>query len=635
MAMEPVKELLDQLNAVDESVSIEAKRGSSISRSIQETVCAFANEPGLGGGYILLGVEREETTLFPSYTVTGIQNPDKLQLDLATQCASMFNQPIRPEMEVEQLVDGKLVLKVFVPELPDGQKPLYFKAEGLPKGAYRRIGSSDQHCTDDDLFVFFNKEDSLDSTVVSDADLSDISEEAVETYRRLRREVSPFAEELGYSDEELLQSLGCLKKVKGDLKLTYTGLVVFGKSQALRRLMPMLRVDYIRIPGNEWVEDPENRFTTIDMRGPLITLVQRAFNAISDDLPKGFLLPEGEIQAKSIGLPARVLREAIVNAFIHRTYRESQPIQIIRYGNRIEIRNPGFSLKPTDQLGEPGSKNRNPYIAAIFHETNLAETKGSGIRTMRALLKKASLAPPTFESQHTGNHFTTRLLLHHFLSESNLRWLQTMDNYQLNDSQKRGLVFLRETGAVDNQSYRQINGCDVLRASGELRQMRDKGLLHQKGSGRYTYYVGSAEIRKHLLASLYFDGEDQVSDPTAISDNPTSMSGNPSAISDNLPPISDNLPPISDNLSQLPLEVAEKIKLVRKKGDVDVIRQAILALCSWQPLTAQQIAQYIGKNERYIVSRYLAPLRKAEKLFYTYPEMPNHPQQAYTTSSSN
>ena len=36
------------------------------------------------------------------------------------------------------------------------------------------------------------------------------------------------------------------------------------------------------------------------------------FNAIADDLPKGFLLPEGEVQAESIGLPVKVLREAIV-----------------------------------------------------------------------------------------------------------------------------------------------------------------------------------------------------------------------------------------------------------------------------------------------------------------------------------
>src|SRR5690606_32922069 len=106
------------------------------------------------------------------------------------------------------------------------------------------------------------------------------------------------------------------------------GLLVFGKRQAHRRLIPLVRVDFIRVPGNEWVEDPEKRFTTVDMRGSLLEMVQRTFSLIADDLPKGFLLPEAELQATSVGLPTRVLREAIVNAFIHRTYRENQPVQI-------------------------------------------------------------------------------------------------------------------------------------------------------------------------------------------------------------------------------------------------------------------------------------------------------------------
>lgn len=109
--------------------------------------------------------------------------------------------------------------------------------------------------------------------------------------------------------------------------------------------MPMLRVDYIRIPGNTWVENPDERFTTIDMRGPLLILVYRLIEAINADLPKGFLLPEGEIQATSVGLPTKVLREAIVNAVMHRSYREYRPIQVIRYDNRIEVINPGYSLK--------------------------------------------------------------------------------------------------------------------------------------------------------------------------------------------------------------------------------------------------------------------------------------------------
>ena len=61
------------------------------------------------------------------------------------------------------------------------------------------------------------------------------------------------------------------------------------------------------------------------------------------------------------------------------------PAQIIRYSNRIEILNPGYSLKDMASLGTPGSRLRNPVIAAVLHELNWAETKGSGSRTYYTL----------------------------------------------------------------------------------------------------------------------------------------------------------------------------------------------------------------------------------------------------------
>lgn len=591
-----------------------------IDKSIMETICAFSNEPGLGGGYILLGVERDDASLFPCYTVTGVTWPDKLQQDLSSQCASMFNISVRPEMEVEKTSNGNTCIKVFVPELPDGQKPLYFKSQQLPKGAFRRIGSTDQRCTDDDMYIFYNTEGGFDSSLIKDTSLDDISEDAINIYRKLREKVNPLAEELDYNDEELLQSLGCIRKEGGRWLLTYTGLLVFGKRQSLRRTLPMVRVDYIRVPGNEWVKDPENRFTTVDMRGPLIELAQRAFNSIADDLPKGFLLPENEIQAESIGLPVKVLREAIVNAFIHRTYRENQPIQIIRYGNRIEIKNPGFSLKPEDQLGEPGSKNRNPFIAAIFHETNLAETKGTGIRTMRKLMEQANMVPPTFESDHTANLFTTRLLLHHFLSEEDIMWLQNFSSFHLNDAQKRALIFIRETGAIDNPTYRQLNGCDSLKASAELRSLRDLGILQQKGKSRATYYIPDLAFNTPDVAAENETGGAGIS-----------LSDNLSALSDNLPALSDNPTALSDNL---PENLMEMIKGLGKRVlDKEKLNSVVLALCSWKPLTIKQIASLMGRNEKYLYS-IVTPLKDSGKLMYTIPEMPNHPDQAYKTANS-
>jgi len=641
--MKSAIELIQQLNYTDECNWIEAKRGSAIDRSILETVCAYSNEPGLNGGYIILGVEQENSSLFPTYYVSGVEQSDKIQLDLSSQCASMFNQPIRPTIFVET-VHGKNVVVAYVPELPDGQKPVYFRNENLPQGAYRRIGSSDQRCTDDDLFVFFNKEDSFDSTVVRTSSMDDISEDAVVLYRQLRTKVNPYAEELQYSDEDLLYSLGCIQKDNNNIRLTYAGLLLFGKRSSHRRLLPMVRVDYIRVPGNEWMVDPENRFTTIDMRGSLLEMVQRIFSQITDDLPKGFVLPEGELQAENNGLPTRVLREAIVNALIHRTYRENQPIQIIRYGNRIEIKNPGFSLKPEDNLGEPGSKNRNPFIAAVFHETNLAETKGSGIRTMRSLMEKANMLPPTFESDHGRNQFAVRLLLHHFLGVDDVKWLSTFESHSLNENQKRALIFTREVGAIDNSSYRQLNGVDILKASTDLRDMRNKALLEQKGKGRSTYYI----VGKNFIAEDSSEGSRLSQDTNEVVDNlktPALLANTPVG-GVKTPPLAVNTPAddlktppnqggIAEDITAVDNVISQIASLGARVNDPEKIKEIILELCTIRPFKANEIAKLFNRQEDYFKRKYLSGMITDKDLVYKFPDMINHPEQAYITAKTD
>ncbi|MBP6356299.1 MAG: putative DNA binding domain-containing protein, partial [Paludibacter sp.] len=436
------QEIFDILNEQDECTWIEAKGGSESSHSVMETVCSFSNEPGLGGGYIIMGIAIDTGSLFPQYKVVGVTDPDKFQRDFATQCAGMFNTPVRPEVSVER-INNKNVIKIWVNEAPSRQKPVYFKSDGLPGGAFRRTGSTDQRCTDDDMHVFYQDSASFDQAPVKGLTIADIDENAIKRYRILREKVNPSAEELTYDDLDLLKSLGCVNRDKKD-ELNVAGLLLFGSSMAQRSTFPMLRVDYIRVPGNQWVENPDNRFTTIDMRGPLLLVLYRLIDAINADLPKGFLLPEDDIQAASSGLPLKALREAIVNALMHRSYKEHRPTQVIRYNNRIEIINPGFSLKSEEKLGQPGSETRNPFIAAVFHDTNLAETKGSGIRAMRRLMQEAHLVPPTFESSREDNEFTARLLLHHFLDEKDIEWLRQFEHFNLSDPQMQALIFVRE-----------------------------------------------------------------------------------------------------------------------------------------------------------------------------------------------
>ena len=166
---------------------------------------------------------------------------------------------------------------------------------------------------------------------------------------------------------------------------------------------------------------------------------------------------------------------------MHRDYSAGQSVQIIRYANRIEFQNPGYSLKPENQLGLPGSISRNDKIGVVLHDLNIAETKGTGIRTMREGMKEANLSVPLFESDRAGNKFILTLLSHHFFNEKDLQWLKLFSEFDLSSEEARALLVVREMGAITNADYRNINCVDTLSASASLRRLRDSGLLELKG----------------------------------------------------------------------------------------------------------------------------------------------------------
>ena len=650
--MRTAKELFAELNSFDENRRIEAKSASAVGKSMMETVCAFANEPGLCGGYLLLGAKRTGIAEDgrPVYEPENIENTDKIQSDFVAMCNSMFNVRIRPIINVEEYLD-KTVIVVKIEELPESQKPAYFAKRGLPEGAFRRIGPSDEKCSEEDMYLFYQSADTYDSCIVDDADLDDIDENALNFYRKLRKEVNPDAEELTLNDVDLLRALGAIKKNKqGGYDLTYTGLLVFGKQMSLRRLVPSFRVDYIRISGNQWLADGDNRFEqTIDMRGPLILMVNKACSAVVDDLPKGFELKKDSMQASTPAiLPNKVLREAIVNSYIHRSNRVNQPIQIIRYSNRIEIHNPGYSLKPQDDWGEPGSMLRNPRISEIFHDTNLAETKGTGIGAMRRLMKEAGLMPPTFESNHEANKFTARLLLHHFLSKENMEWLAQYAEFGLVNEQKLALVFVREVGAIDNATYRQLDSSIThARARLEIHKLCNLGFLEKKGQGRNTYYIRTSKVVS-LGERLRPQNEKIPPQHGTLDEKIPPQYG---TLGEKIPPqhgtLGEKIPsqhgtfeiesqPKSRNelLRELPKGLQERVAKLGKWASREKVSQLLVDLCAFKPYSYEELALIIQRAAKPMKDKYIKPLRLANKLFYWIPEMINHPLQKYVADPS-
>lgn len=400
----------------------------------------------------------------------------------------------------------------------------------------------------------------------------------------------------------------------------------------------MMRIDYIRVPGRQWVEDPEHRFDQIEIRAPLLLAIRRAENAVRDELKQSFSLPEGAIAREDDpALPLRVIREAIVNSVMHRSYRIHGAIQIIRYANRIEIRNPGHSIKTEEQLGEPGSQTRNPKIAAVLHDLNIAETKGSGIRAMRELMIQHNLLPPTFESTRQPDQFVATFLFHHFLGAEDITWLRTITPEALTDEESRALIFVREVGAIDNAAYRSINRTDTLNASTHLRRLRDLGLLTMKGGGNQTYYVPGAPFASTGLSQ-------QITQMPLTSNTP--KSGQTPQAEPQTPQAEQKTHQVDPQTHQvelpsflvkysLPQTIIDRLPAKGTRPRHAVISQLIHEICTCQPMSAKDLALILRRQDhKHLVKEFLSPMVEQGMLAYTIPKMEKHPDQKYTVPTS-
>lgn len=644
-----LEEILERLNTEDESVEIEAKNGSDVGKSMLETISAFSNEPDQNGGYLVLGVVRDEGTL--KYKVTGVEKMDDVKTKIATVCRNNFNLPVSPSIKVET-IDNKSAIIVYIPEAQSQDKPIFIKSRGVKNGSFRRITSTDHHCTDEDLLLFVQLKSrrSFDETPLPETSFEDFEPRALQEYKRLRAEINPAAEELTYSDKVLLDALGATTMHQNKCCATVAGVLLFGKATALKKHFGMMRVDYLRVSGNEWMNDVENRYeSSLEMREALVLMIPRLINQIMEDIPKRFSLPENSPRRQDIPLiPFRVIRESVANALMHRDYNLHSTVQVVRYSNRLEIINPGYSLIPEDNLGEPGaSRMRNPKIASVLHDLNYAETKGTGIRTMRTMMKEANLTVPIINSDRNLNIFGLTLLNIHFVEQEDVEWLENFRECNLAHEEAQALLFVRKTGFIHNAAFRAINrGVDTLKASRYLQRLRDLDLLEQRPQGSATYYIPGVRFLNTLeetelpQRSLFTNGNSTNSQQHQQSDLPDKSSNLPDNDT-NLPDKSINLPDKSNDLPDEMLspellalypEIDKQLKQIGKRTTAQEIRNLILKLCVWQDLRSAKIAEIVGRTPRHLTESYLTLMIQQGLLEYVHPNYPAHPKQAYRTT---
>jgi ATP-dependent DNA helicase RecG len=189
--------------------------------------------------------------------------------------------------------------------------------------------------------------------------------------------------------------------------------------------------------------------------------------------------------------PREALREALINAVIHRDYSiAGGRIRIFMFDDRIEFYSPGdllpgITVEKMQRL-ESQSKLRNPVIVEVFRDLGgFIEKMGTGIQRMARAMEEHGLPRPRFEE--LGDEFRVTLI------GSGERFMEKTPDLvrkmELNDRQRQALAYIRQHGRITRREYETLTGVRHSLANRELRDLVDKGLVSRRGTGQQIHYT--------------------------------------------------------------------------------------------------------------------------------------------------
>lgn len=316
---------------------------------------------------------------------------------------------------------------------------------------------------------------------------------------RLRRIVNSRARVTGQTPEELLTGIGATSP---EGKLTVAGLLLCGREEELRRLVPGHGVIFLQMKNDVEYE------RRVESGKPLLALIDELWQAIE---------PHNRIYTLKIGLfhfeipdyPVEVCREALLNAFTHRDYSILSPVYVRLYPDRLEISSPGGFVSDVSAENIVGHEpvSRNPLLAQILQRIGLVERAGMGVKRMFQVLLSYGKEPPGYEA---GADFV-RVTIRSDRAEGRLD--ETFARFVVRCQQEGRelrlpdlliLNWLKRNREVDASEARRIICRSEREAYEVLNSMVNRGLLEQFGEKKGRVYRLSKMVYAQLRRSLSY-----------------------------------------------------------------------------------------------------------------------------------
>jgi predicted HTH transcriptional regulator len=397
--------------ATRESDTIEWKENVADERKLIETIVAFTNDfLNLGGGYIVCGAkEIVDINGFKSVEYVGLtaSNLEKLKKFISDTCynPTKVNPPIVPKFdEIEMPNDAtKRVLVITVDgtshahtyKADNDNKPRYFvRTDSHTRGATNGI--------ERELLRRKGQLEPWDRRINQKATVEDIDVLKLRRYLQAMKLWSPNKPITDYlSDTDKIEEfipplLGKLGIDKPQHPKNFT-LMLFG-THPIDFCVGAYSIFTIFEGKNKGASRAETQWITG-------TLVEQANTLIELlNIESSIAIDKSTENVNQIKYPKVALKEAIVNALVHRDYEIGQPTRVEVYSDRVEIYSPGglpFNIdKNKFTSGNAKASWRNQAFGRVFDKLNLAQHQGSGIGKIISSMQEEGCPMPIFDIEH-------------------------------------------------------------------------------------------------------------------------------------------------------------------------------------------------------------------------------------------
>lgn len=414
-------------------------------------ICGFANAKG---GKIIIGKA-------DNGEIVGVENAKRLMEDIPNKIQTQLG--IICDVDLLEFEDKSYIeIDVRPYDVPISYQGKY----------HYRSGSTKQELKGNALNEFLLKKAgrTWDDVVESRATFDDIEPSAIEAFKAgaTASKRLPFVKDEN-NLEQVLENLLLLEN--GQLKRS--AILLFSKQPTRFYINAFVKI------GRFGDSDDDLRFQEV-IEGNAFQLADKTL----DVLDKKFLISpisyKGLHRIEAWEYPYEAIREAILNAIVHRDYMGA-PTQIRVYDNKLIIWNDGKlpeELSFDDLRKQHSSKPHNPILASAFFKGGLIESWGRGTLKIINECVKAGLPEPIIENNSGGISVT-------------IFKKKEISFFGLNERQLKAVDFIKEKGSITNSEYQKLNEVSKATATRDLTELVEKHkLLKRSGEvGAGTNYV--------------------------------------------------------------------------------------------------------------------------------------------------